>query len=133
MCIVLHCRVLPLFCGVLPLVHLLVYPFVYLLPYLYLDVMLVWLTAEPVLRTDNKLSTHFIPSKSVELFVHCCGPSAQATMPEWAGKPMATQILAPNVGLMAGGQDSILTGTTLNCLVTVLANLHLRHITITIS
>ena len=31
MCIVLHCRVLPLSCGVLLLVHLLVYPFVYLL------------------------------------------------------------------------------------------------------
>ena len=41
MCIALHCRVLPLSCGVLPLVHLLVYPFVYLLPYLYLDVTLV--------------------------------------------------------------------------------------------
>ena len=47
MCIVLHCRVLP--------VHLSVYLPVYLLPYLYSDAMLVWLTAELMWRTDNKV------------------------------------------------------------------------------
>ena len=46
MCIVLHCRVLSVY---LP---------VYLLPYLYSDVMLVWLTAEPMWRTDNKIYRH---------------------------------------------------------------------------
>ena len=43
MCIVLHCRVLSVY---LP---------VFLLPYLYSDAMLVWLTAEPMWRTDNKV------------------------------------------------------------------------------
>ena len=58
------------------ILHCIPISFVYLLPYLYSDVTLVWLTAEPIWRTDNKLSTYFIPSKSVELFVHCHGPSA---------------------------------------------------------
>ena len=50
MCIVLHFRVL--------FVHLLVYllyPPVYLLPYLYSDATLVWLTVEPMWRNDNKV------------------------------------------------------------------------------
>ena len=51
MCIVLHSRVLLVY---LP-VYLSVYPSVYLLPYLYSDVMLVWLTVEPMWITDNKV------------------------------------------------------------------------------
>ena len=63
--------------GVLLLVHPWVYPLLYL--DLYTDA-----TAE------NKWSIYFISSKPVELFVHCCGPSAWATPPEWGGKPMTT-------------------------------------------
>ena len=73
--------------GHLP-VYCTVYPFVYLLPYLYSDVMLVWLTAEPIWRTDNKSPTYFTQSRFVELFVHCHGPSAEATPPERDGKPV---------------------------------------------
>ena len=49
MCIVLHCRVLSVY---LP---------VYLLPYLYSNVMFVWLTAEPMWRTDNKVYQPILP------------------------------------------------------------------------
>ena len=74
MCIVLHFRVLLLYLLVHLWVYPSAYPFVYLLPYLYSDVTHVWLTAEPIWRTDNKSSTYFIQSKSNELFVHCHGP-----------------------------------------------------------
>ena len=73
MCLVLYCRVLCLAfflsCSVLLLVHPLVYPLVYL--YLYSDA-----------TADNELSTYCISGKPVELFVHCCGPNAQATPPK---------------------------------------------------
>ena len=65
MCIVLHCRVLSVY---LP---------VYLLPYLYSDVMLVWPTAEPMWRTDNKVYQPILSkARFVELFVHCHGTRA---------------------------------------------------------
>ena len=56
MCIALHCRVLSVY---LP---------VYLLPYLYSDVMPVWLTAEPMWRTDNKV---YQPILSKADFLSC--------------------------------------------------------------
>ena len=66
MCTVLHCRVLSLVVLLLwyLLLYLLVYPSVYppvhLLPYLYSDAMLVWLTVEPMWRTDNKVYQFFL-------------------------------------------------------------------------
>ena len=59
-------------------VLLLVHPWVY--PLVYLDLY-------TAVTAENKWSIYFILSKPVELFVHCHGPSAWATLPEWAGKP----------------------------------------------
>ena len=71
--------------------------------------MLVWFTAEPVQKTaENILSTYFIPSKPVELFVHHCGPSAQATPLKWGGKPMTLQSEQPHLPCYCG-HNEILT------------------------